>query len=82
MPTRNSLEVQWLGLHVSTARGLGLIPGQATKFLQAALGAAKKINTTKQTKQTTEKTHAHQFFDTLLFKRWSLFSLYLSVGCT
>ena len=27
--------VQWLGLHVSNARGMGLILGQETKILQA-----------------------------------------------
>ena len=28
----NSLVVQWLGLHASTARGPGSIPGQGTKI--------------------------------------------------
>ena len=27
-----SLEVQWLGLHASTAGGMGSIPGQGTKI--------------------------------------------------
>ena len=27
----NFLVIQWLGLHTSTARGLGSIPGQGTK---------------------------------------------------
>ena len=29
--TGNSLGFQWLGLHTSTAEGVGLIPGQRTK---------------------------------------------------
>ena len=32
---RNSLVVQWLGLHAFTAEGEGSIPGQGTKILQA-----------------------------------------------
>ena len=31
----NSLAVQWLGLHISTAGGTGLIPGRGTKVLHA-----------------------------------------------
>ena len=31
---RNSLEVQWSGLHILTAEGLGLIPAWGTKILQ------------------------------------------------
>ena len=32
----NSLVVWWLGLGTLTAKGQGLIPGQATEILQAA----------------------------------------------
>ena len=32
----NSLVVQWLGLHASTAGGMGLIPGWGTEMLCAA----------------------------------------------
>ena len=32
----NSLVVQWLGLRVSTAEGMGSIPGWENKILQAA----------------------------------------------
>ena len=32
----NSLAVQWLGLHASTSRGMGLIPDQGTKISQCA----------------------------------------------
>ena len=32
--TKNSLAVQWLGLHTFTANGLGSIPGQGTKTPQ------------------------------------------------
>ena len=38
---RNSLAVQWLGLHASTARVTGLIPGWGTKVLQAMLHGQK-----------------------------------------
>ena len=31
---RNSLAVQWLGLHAFTAEGAGSIPDQGTKILQ------------------------------------------------
>ena len=37
-----SLAVQWLGLHTSTAGGMGLIPGQGTKIPQAAQPKKKK----------------------------------------
>ena len=38
----NSLAVQWLGLHASTAGGAGSIPDRGTKILQAAQRAHKK----------------------------------------
>ena len=41
----NSLAVQWLGLHASTAGGPGSIPGPGTKILasrEARLGKEKK----------------------------------------
>ena len=38
----NSLAVQGLGLHTFTAEGLGSIPGQGTKILQAVPGKKKK----------------------------------------
>ena len=38
----NSLAVQWLKLHVSTAGGPGSIPGQGTNILQAAWCHQKK----------------------------------------
>ena len=34
--------VQWLGLHAFTAEGLGSIPGQGTKILQAVQCRQKK----------------------------------------
>ena len=34
-PSRNSQAIQWLGLHASTAGGMGLIPGWGTKILNA-----------------------------------------------
>ena len=38
----NSLVVQWLGLHASTAGGMGLIPGRGTEMLCAAWCSKKK----------------------------------------
>ena len=38
----NSLAVQWLGLGAFMARGLGSIPGEGTKILQAAWQGQKK----------------------------------------
>ena len=37
-----SLAVQWLGLHASTARGMGSIPGRGTKILHATPRPKKK----------------------------------------
>ena len=48
---RNSLDVQWLGLHPSTAGGLGLIGDQGTKILHVARRGQKKEKTNQQTKQ-------------------------------
>ena len=33
---------QWLGFRIATERGIGLIPGQGTKILQAAWCRQKK----------------------------------------
>ena len=38
----NSQSVWWLGLHASTARGPGSLPGRGTKILQAARCGPKK----------------------------------------
>ena len=48
--SRNFLAVQWLALCTSTARGKGLILGQATKIPYVAHGVAKNkhINKTKR----------------------------------
>ena len=40
--SRGSLVVQWLGLHAFTAEGVGLIPRQGTKILQAGRAKGKK----------------------------------------
>ena len=50
---RNSLVLQWLGLHASTAGNQGLLPGLGTKILQATWCGPLK----KQTK-TLDKTRA------------------------
>ena len=41
---RNSLVVQWLGLHASTAGGTGSVPGQGTKIPHAAWQGQKNFN--------------------------------------
>jgi len=41
--TETSLVVQWLRLHASTPRGMGLIPDQGTKILHAPQHSQKKI---------------------------------------
>ena len=41
MMCRNSLEVQWLGLHAFTAKGPGSIPSQRSKIPQAILCGQK-----------------------------------------
>ena len=44
---RNSLAVQWLGLHTFAAEGAGSVPGQGTKILQAVRhGPPKKLYVT------------------------------------
>ena len=47
---RNSLMVQWLGFHISTAEGAGSIPSQGTKILQVTRWDQKqnKTNSSKQ----------------------------------
>ena len=42
--TRNSLAVQWLGLHALTAKGPGSIPGGGTKIPQAVQHGQKNKN--------------------------------------
>ena len=46
----NSLAVQWLGLHASTAGGMGLIPRQGTKIPQATWCGQKKKKKKKTNK--------------------------------
>ena len=51
--TETSLGVQCLGLHASSIRGLGSIPGQRTKILQALLGSQKKKEKKMQKQETS-----------------------------
>ena len=44
--------VQWLGLHASTAGGMGVIPGQGTKILYALQQSQNKQTKTAATKNT------------------------------
>ena len=46
------LMVQWLGLHASTAGGMGVIPGQGTKILYALQQSQNKQTKTAATKNT------------------------------
>ena len=56
--TGMSLAVQWLKLHTSNTRGVGLIPGQGTKILHVKHGAAKK---TQQTRKPGSSHFGKQF---------------------
>ena len=53
-----SLAVQWLKLHTSNTRGVGLIPGQGTKILRVKHGADRK-------KTTNKKTRIHPLWKTI-----------------
>ena len=44
----NSLAVQWLGLHASSAGGMGLIPGWGTKISHAVWCSQKKKKKKKE----------------------------------
>ena len=48
--------VKWLGLHVSTAGGPGLIPGQGGKTLQASQHGQKKKKQPPENKQMKKIT--------------------------
>ena len=52
-----SLAVQWLGLHPSTARGTGSIPGQGTKILHIAHHSQKQ----KEEQQDCLKDHREDY---------------------
>ena len=56
MKTGNSLEVQWLGLHTFTAEGVGSIPGQGTKILQAAWCGQKIKNQNNKDEDSDGRT--------------------------
>ena len=53
----NSLVVQWLGLPAFTAKGMGLIPGQGTKTLQAAWFSQKKKRKKKKKEFYNQKIY-------------------------
>ena len=58
----NSLEVQWLGLHISTAGGPGCIPGWGTKILQVAQHSQTKQNkTNNNNKKNPTTTRGNSF---------------------
>ena len=46
--SRNSLAVQWLGLHALTAEALGSIPGWGNKILQATWCGQTTTNNNSQ----------------------------------
>ena len=48
--------VQWLGLHASTAGGMGVIPGQGTKILYALQQSQNK----QTNKNSSNKKHVNQ----------------------
>ena len=49
--------VQWLGLHASTAGGMGVIPGQGTKILYAL---QQSQNKQKQQQQKTRESNTDE----------------------
>ena len=53
----SSLVVQWLGLCTFTASGLGSIPGQGTKILQAVCQGKKKIQLSMKIYSVTADPH-------------------------
>ena len=52
----NSLTVQWLGLHASTAGGTSSIPGWGNKILQATYHGQKEKKKKKERKKKEKKT--------------------------
>ena len=56
---RNPLVVQWLGLHASTAGGLGSVRGQGTRILHATQQSSDKY----QRKDQQPNTKSMQFTD-------------------
>ena len=53
---RNSLAVQWLGLHAATAGGMGWIPGPGTKIPRALAWPKKKKERAKDANQSKGST--------------------------
>ena len=49
--------IQWLGVHVSTARGMGSIPGQGSKIPQATQCSQKERK--KEMKKEKKTLHTH-----------------------
>ena len=56
----NSLVVQWLGLHTSTAGGPGSIPGRETKIPKAVWRSQKKKKSWKIQKEKVTTKHITQ----------------------
>ena len=58
----NSLAVQWLGLHASTAGGMGSIPGHGTKILQVVQYGKKNLETKQNKKMETQHTKTYGMY--------------------
>ena len=56
--SRNSLEVQWLGLHTSTVGGTGSIPRQGAKILHAMWHGQKNK---KQSYERIKSRHSNRY---------------------
>ena len=54
--------VQWVGLHASTAGGMGVIPGQGTKILYA-LQQSQKKTPKKQQQQKTRESNTDEIYN-------------------
>ena len=68
----NSMLVQWLGLHASTAGSPGLISGWGTKILQAAHLDQKKKKKKNRPRNLHQSWHCRSFWGKMrLFCKWS-----------
>ena len=71
----DSLAIQWLGLHSSTAGGTGSIPGHGTKILQAPQPKKKNYYSLK----LTLKEEAPHLLLSLSYPQDPLIMIFLSI---
>ena len=66
----NSLAVQWLGLHASTAGGMSLIPGWGTKIRHAAWCSQKKKERAIMISKETLENKTYRLFLNIKLTTW------------